>query len=301
MTPVYKTVHRVFFAWNYQAEIESLNKASDEGWQLAQGGSFSSRFVKDEDVRYRYQIDYGKVDDMGRYLETFREQGWEYINSTFNGWRYFRKVYDPALPEEEYEIFTDRQSLREMTGRWSRIALIIAALMFFGNIAYLIDLIKRPCIPAALSFAAILIEVIVLLYGAIKIGKPEAKRSVKGDTRLFIAFVVVLVVGLIGGITLRAARPNITTSQQASSIDAPIRDSQWTGFEVKYTDNYYLDLKMNSDKPMTYKIVSEDGSEVYSMTSDNFSEENICLRLEPGHYWNSISADTGFTIDCELK
>ena len=44
------------------------------------------------------------------------EQGWEYIRTTFNGWSYFRKPWDPSLPEEQYEIFTDQASLREMTG-----------------------------------------------------------------------------------------------------------------------------------------------------------------------------------------
>ena len=56
---------------------------------------------------------------MGRYIETFREQGWEYVNSTFNGWHYFRKLYDPALPEEAYEIFSDRESLHELNSRWA--------------------------------------------------------------------------------------------------------------------------------------------------------------------------------------
>ena len=89
-----KTSFKMYSAWNYQKEIEDLNKASLEGWQLKKGGGFHSTFVKNPDVCYRYQLDYGRIDDMGRYIETFREQGWEYINSTFNNWHYFRKAYD---------------------------------------------------------------------------------------------------------------------------------------------------------------------------------------------------------------
>lgn len=62
-----------YSAWNYQTEIEDLNRASEEGWQLVRGGCFHSRFVKNPHVRYRYQLDFGKIEDMGRYIETFRE------------------------------------------------------------------------------------------------------------------------------------------------------------------------------------------------------------------------------------
>ena len=102
MSKEYKTSYRAYAAWNYQKEIEDLNAASDQGWQLVKGGCFHSRFVKNPNLRYRYQLDYRKIEDLGRYIETFREQGWEYINSTFIGWHYFRKLYDPSAPEEEY-------------------------------------------------------------------------------------------------------------------------------------------------------------------------------------------------------
>ncbi len=301
MQAEYKTIHRVFFAWNYPAEIEYLNKASEEGLQLVHGGCYSSKFINDPDVRYRYQIDYGKIEDMGRYIETFREQGWEYINSTFNNWHYFRKAYDPTLPEEAYEIFTDRQSLNEMTRRWSRLALLIAFLAFCGNIMYLIDLIKRPSLPAALSFTAILIEVIVLVFGAIKIGKADARRNVKGDTALFTVFLVVLLAGLISGLTLKGMRPSFWTSQQASSIDKPKVESSWADFTVKYADNYYLDLEMRSEKPMTFKVMSEKDGEIFSKTTEEFSEKDIRLKLPAGNYWLNMSAESGYFVDCKLQ
>ena len=109
MAAEYKRSFRMYSAWNYMQEVEDLNKMSDEGWQLVRGGCFHSKFVKNPDIRYRYQLDYQKIDDMARYIEIFREQGWEYVNSTFNGWHYLKKLYDPALPDEAYEIFTDRE------------------------------------------------------------------------------------------------------------------------------------------------------------------------------------------------
>ena len=85
MAANYKNSYKMYSAWNYQKEVEDLNKASEQGWQLVRGGCFHSRFVKNPDVQFRYQLDFGKIEDMGRYIETFREQGREYINSTFNG------------------------------------------------------------------------------------------------------------------------------------------------------------------------------------------------------------------------
>lgn len=72
MARQYKKSYKFYTAWNYQRELEDLNKASEKGWQLIQGGSFSSKFKWNPDVRYRYQLDYpGEIEDMGRYIETF--------------------------------------------------------------------------------------------------------------------------------------------------------------------------------------------------------------------------------------
>lgn len=301
MRPGYKTIHRTFFAWNYQAEIEHLNKASEDGWQLVHGGCYSSKFVENPDIQYRYQIDFGNKEDMGRYIETFREQGWEYVNSTFNNWHYFRKLYDPSLPEEAYEIFTDSQSLKEMTRRWSRLALTIAIIMFFGNIAYLIDLIKRPCLPTFLSFAAILIECIVLFFGAYKIGKPDAKRSIKGDTTLFVIFLAVIIIGLASSITLRALRPNFYSNQQAGSMEIPNKDQEIGEFAIKYPDRYYVDLDFESSAPMSFKLTnSESGEVVFERTGTELHEDDAQVNLPVGTYTYSYSASAGYKLDLHI-
>ena len=205
MVPEYRTSYKMYSAWNYGKEIEDLNEASEQGWQLVKGGCFHSRFEKNPDIQYRYQIDFGKIENMGLYIETFREQGWEYINSTFNGWHYFRKIYDPSLPEEAYEIFTDRESLHEMNSRWARLA-------------------------------------------------------------------------------LSSTRPYLKTFQKAASSDLPAVDAEWNSFEVKYKDNYYIDLEMKSDEPLTVKIVDADGSEVWSRTAEQCNEKNIRVNLPKGAY-----------------
>lgn len=97
-----------YTAWEADKEAAMLNEQSKNGWQLKKSSIFGSTLVKDDSVRYIYQIDRKREPDE-RYYETFSEQGWEYVTN-LNGWQYFRKKYDPALPKEEYEIYTDDQT-----------------------------------------------------------------------------------------------------------------------------------------------------------------------------------------------
>ena len=116
--------YAMYPAWEYQQELDDLNALSEAGWQLEKGGCFHSVFYRDETVRYRYAVDYNQsIDDPARYRDTFAEQGWEFVSDTFNGWHYFRKKYDPALPPAEYEIYTDEQSVQDMASRWSRLGI----------------------------------------------------------------------------------------------------------------------------------------------------------------------------------
>ena len=121
--------HKAYGVWEYDRELADLNRLSADGWQLEKGGCYSSSYVRNEQVRYIYQLDYApKIADKERYLSFFEEQGWEYINSTFNGWHYFRKPYHDHMSEEEMEIYTDRQSLVEMQNRYLKGLILIAVL-----------------------------------------------------------------------------------------------------------------------------------------------------------------------------
>ncbi len=299
MAAEYRTSFKAYAAWNYQGEIDDLNRASEQGWQLVKGGCFHSRFVKDPGVRYRYQLDYGKIGDMPRYLETFREQGWEYVNSTWNGWHYLRKLYDPSLPEEEYEIFTDRESLREMNGRWVRLALAFGIILLAFAVLYLIQLIRTPQLFTLVRVLIFGIESAILLRGAVVMRNPDSGRR-RVNTNLAV-FIAVILIGLVAGSVLQLARPGFQTNQQASEIDAPIVDNRWADFQVYYPDLYYLDLEMESRDPMTFAVVNEAGETVYSVTDTDFSEEDIALRLPRGQYEVSMSCESGYRVDCTIR
>ncbi len=300
MAKEYKTSYRSYFAWDYEQETQDLNKASEQGWQLVKGGCFHSRFVKNPDVRYRYQLDYRKIEDMGRYIETFREQGWEYVNSTFNGWHYFRKPYDPSLPEEAYEIFTDRESLQEMRRKWSRLAFAIGGAIAAFAIFSVIRVIRQPSLPSLIQMLVLLFESGVLLYGGFQMRKTQTLKK-KNGSRWFVVFLAVILLGLASSLTLANLRPRFSTEQNAGSMEHPITDNRWVDFEVKYPDNYFLDLEMKADKPMTFKIIDEKGEAVFTKTETSFSEEDIRLRLSPGKYEFSLSVETGFNIKCHLQ
>ena len=300
MSKAYKHSYKMYSPWNYQKEIEDLNAASEQGWQLVKVGFFHSKFLKNPDIRYRYQMDFGKIEDMGRYIETFREQGWEYICSTFNGWHYFRKLYDPSLPEGAYEIFSDRESRHEMNNRWARLALIIGILiagfaMFFG-----IWMLRKPRLAILTMLLTFLVECLVLLRGWLIMRNPNSSRKWRGDGAFLAIFFAVILLGSAVSLTLVNLRPNFSTSQRSDNITEPIVDNRWVDFEVRYTDNYYLDLKLDAPEPMTFEIISENGESVYKVTDTSFHEEDIRLRLSKGRYWFSMTCDTGFELSCEM-
>ena len=296
-----KHTHKVYSAWNYEKEIEDLNKASEEGWQLVKGGSFGSKFERNPNMQYRYQLDFRRVENMGRYIETFREQGWEYVNSTFNGWHYFRKLYDPALPEEAYEIFTDRQSLHEMNNRWARLALGIGIVLAAFAIFYAVWMILKPMLPKFVLIMTFVVECVLLLRGWWIMRNPDASRSRRGDGVLLAVFLAVILLGCTASIILSVNRPHMWTSQSAASVEKPIEDNTWNEFEVKYCDNYFLDLDLSGTGPVTFKILNEEGEAVYTRTSTDFHEKGIRLRLPRGTYCFSLSCSAGFSVNCEIE
>lgn len=173
--------HKIYEAWEYEREIEDLNRASQEGWQLEKGGCFYSVFRKDEQARYLYQIDYTpRIKDKERYLEMFREQGWEYINSTFNGWNYFKKPYSEDLPEDEKVIYTDKQSLYEMQNRYVvmlRIFVIFACIMVAF---YLVMGVLRGEVGILVDAAAFFV-----MAAFMGLGLTNVSRVRKGKKKLF--------------------------------------------------------------------------------------------------------------------
>ena len=300
MSMQYKRSFKAYPAWDYQSEIDELNRQSEQGWQLIRGGCFGSKFVKNPEVRYRYQLDFRRIEDKARYIETFREQGWEYVDSTFNGWHFFRKLYDPALPEEEYEIFTDRESLNEMRRRWTRFAMGVGIVLGLAALWLGVRLVMMPHWPALAMFLMFAVESVFLLRGVFLLRKPGDARH-RGEQALFAAFLAVLVLGCAATLTLTEQRPYQTMRMQTEEMSEPMIDNRWTSFSVRYRDNYYLDLEIEAEEPLTFAIFDEAGETVYTATGTSFAEKNIRLPLTRGVYEFSMTATSGFELGCGIK
>ena len=163
--------YKIYAAWEYEKEEKELDEASKKGLQLIKGGCFHSEFKRDNSVRYIYQLDYNTgIKDFARYKEIFEEQGWEYINSTFNGWHYFRKPYKENMEECEMKIYTDTESLSEMQNRWLSIMQILAGIYAVMTIVYLIN-------GATQSLRSLFIEGI--MFGLLSITMGLGARSIK--------------------------------------------------------------------------------------------------------------------------
>lgn len=176
-----KKSNRIYFAWDYENEENYINENSKNGWQLIKGGSFNSLYEKDNSQQYVYKIDYNGVTinknlESRRYIEMFEEMGWEYINSTFNGWNYFRKPYNESLDKEEYEIYTDPASYNEMLERWYKLAETSFFLDCIVAILYIILSIYHKSI--IIGIGAIIFFILAIL---IKKGLNNMKNKFKGD------------------------------------------------------------------------------------------------------------------------
>lgn len=141
MSNEFKTSYRAYSAWNYEKEEDFINENGKNGWQLIKGGCFHSKYRKDNLNRYVYKIDYNPETIMNsekkqRYIGMFEELGWEYINSTYNGWNYFKKKYDENNDPSEYEIYTDKTSYKEMLLKWCKLGKVILVIEFALAILY---------------------------------------------------------------------------------------------------------------------------------------------------------------------
>ncbi len=299
----YKTKFAMYAAWNYEREIEALNEESENGWQLVRAGNFHSRFRKNDSIRYRYQLDYApRVEDMGRYIETYREQGWEYVNSTYNGWHYFRKLYDPSLPEEEYEIFTDGESLREMNGRWVKLAAAALALTAGLLAFWLLRLIRQPCWPNLLLTGEFAVALAMLTHGISVMRNPDAGRVRKGGWRLSVCLTLIAAL-CAGGVAALIMRPGWSQmhAKEWNSFASIEEDgcASWNDFTIRYPDNYFLTLSVQAEKPTLVRIVNGAGDVVYEKEAERIEEKNLRLPLAPGHYDVRLSS-AGGSLDIRM-
>lgn len=87
----FKTVSRIFFAWQAEKEENWLNEMSKKGWHLDNTGFITYTFRKgeSEDIIYRLDFKIIRNENIDDYITLFEDAGWEYI-SKMGPWYYFR-------------------------------------------------------------------------------------------------------------------------------------------------------------------------------------------------------------------
>ena len=314
----YKRFLGVYSAWDYTREVEDLNKRSEQGWQLIKGGLFSNLFKMNKDIRYRYQLDFNpKIEDMGRCIEIFHEQGWEYVNSTWNGWHYFRKIYDPALDGEEFEIYNDSESLQEMQNKWKRIAVIGSVVLWLMILLEGLVMLRSYTLPIAIITLTLLIEAIVITRGAYVMRNPQRADGHKRSWNGMPLFLTVLILGVASSLVLIHLRNTTginTQSQSYAPISSTVKEGvsvNWSDVKLNYPDFYSFEVEGTATSPITLSLVNRDtGNIEYQIRLDQSKakegkkfRERKYLFLKPGKYsiYGSDFAGGGFDIHVSLR
>ncbi len=283
----YKIVHKAYAAWENEKEIAALNKESENGWQLIKGKCFSSKFKWNPEVRYRYQLDHqNKIEELGRYIETFREQGWEYVNTTFNGWSYFRKPYDPKLPEDEYEIFTDASSKEEMHQSWIKVFMFFVILCVISTIYNIWQCIQLPTLPFKCEVIVSVVTAVLLIAFLVLLRNPKTRHKMK--LGYIIAVVFFVWCSNVAIFQLQELRPFVRHSHIGEVVGPLSADMEnamgWMDFDVAYDDCYFMDLDIEADTPVTFVLVNEANEVLYKVREANYTEENYRFDLVKGKY-----------------
>ena len=276
-------------AWEYKQEVADLNALSDAGWQLQKGGCFRSVFYWDETARYRYALDYNNhIDDPSRYRDTFAEQGWEFVNDTFNGWHFFRKRYDPSLPEEEYEIYTDEQSVQDMAGRWSRLGYALGAVELAVTAVNGLMALRHPSIFSILVTLACLMLGVTILTGAWRIRHQRLAGKPRKSLRwCFGTAFSILALGLLFGV-LRYYQSS--SSEYVYDPSAP----PWTWeMSAPLPDFYTMDVEADTDAMVNITVTNKDGKVLAEMGGGGDLRASQTMFLLPGKYDVTVQYDEG--------
>lgn len=122
-----KIIHRTFFIWNFEKEINWLNEMSRQGWQLCRAGFFVYEFEQGEQGEYQYQLQLLRKTDPD-YLAFLEETGIQVVGRCLN-WIYLKKKSDG----QPFEIFSDlKDVIRHLDGVMALCGVIMAANLLPG-------------------------------------------------------------------------------------------------------------------------------------------------------------------------
>lgn len=286
----------IYFAWNYDIEEANINSMSQDGWQLVKGGLFHHTYERNS-KSYRYKLDYNanaklNYETYNRYLSLFEEQGWELINSTFNGWYYFRKPYVEGADEKEYDLYTDDFSLRDMLNRWNFIARILQIyyiVLFLINLVHFISSKRYFNGFAALS---VLFGILLFQSGINSMKRKRVQEHNPPNKRLSLGFL--LFIGMLLLAILTFAYPNRYHYDywfKYSQLVNNDTEKHTETMTIEKDDSYTLDIKNSGDLGIIRIQILKGNTIIYDMEGLNYSLTTN-LELEKGKYQIEIEYDS---------
>ncbi|MEG2934269.1 MAG: DUF2812 domain-containing protein [Gordonibacter sp.] len=154
-----KTVHKVFWAWDFQKEEDWLNAQAAKGMNLVAAGPLSYAFEEGEPGVYTYRLEL--LDNLPwsvgerEYLRFMEDAGIEQVAS-MGRWVYFRKRTDGGA----FELFSDIDSRIKHLRRIQLIALFALAAEFFAMVVGVPNLVKGS--PEMALVVAVLVAALAL-------------------------------------------------------------------------------------------------------------------------------------------
>lgn len=98
-----KTMHRLFWVWDFEKEEAWLNEMAMNGWALVRVGFCTFTFERCEPGEYIVRLEMHQSDP--GYMDLMAETGAEYIGRVF-GWIYFRRRSEYG----SFDVFSDIDS-----------------------------------------------------------------------------------------------------------------------------------------------------------------------------------------------
>ena len=294
-----KIMHKMYAVWDYELEVDELDEQSKLGWQLVHGGLFSRKYEKDHSTLYRYQLDYNANTD-SFYMEMFRDQGWEFVNSTVNGWNYFRKKVEPEMSEDEYVIYTDEDSKKIMNRRFLKVMILVFSAVFLANLNALFRFIEAPKIATSGILFVYLIYGIFL--GKSVVGLKKSAKGVKPKRRTQIeVYFILLILGMV--FLVQGISSDFHWHYGIQSIDGENR--QQFIYEVEFSDVYYISMgESDSDAEDIYaelEIRNEEGETIYKNETFGKDGRRTAIFLRRGTYQCIIDGDVNEKYEVNIR
>ena len=114
-----KTIHRWWWAWNFDKEEQWLNEMAMEGWALYDAGFCVYRFEKSEPGEYTIRMEMHRCDS--EYIEFMEGTGAEHVGRCAQ-WIFFRKKSSLG----QFDIFSDIDSRVRHLNSLIKLMLLVA-------------------------------------------------------------------------------------------------------------------------------------------------------------------------------